>query len=530
MAARSARDDSARARPEDESLTRAVDELELSTRGNAVRAHERAQELLDEVGDRGDPVLVRRLQLIQADCDSARWNDAASVQAIRAIQLWALTHDEPALQARSHRHLAVVCRRAGALDQALTHAVAAVDMLPRRASARLRADHLQILADALGMSGETSEAMRRYDQAAGLARRARAWEQLVIILNNEAYSLLEVDRVEESLAVVTELLSLLALVQVRSHWQVLDTVATAYVQAGRIAEAEQVLEPLARHHAEGGQLDDRADMISLVTLASIKRHLGRLDEAAALLADVRSDAAAVEQHELVVVLLQEEAELLAAQGRHREALDTYREFHTRTLGLRSQQQAARARALHAVLESDETRREREEFRQLALVDPLTGMANRRALGEHLLTMLQPGATPTVLALLDLDHFKRVNDRCSHMIGDAVLVKAAELVEGVARGLRGGLAARLGGEEFVVVGQLDGDPADAGALMRFGENLRTVIEAQDWTTQGCPGLRLTTSIGVSASPVDGTTQRELLTVADERVYAAKAAGRNTVVVR
>ncbi len=127
-----------------------------------------------------------------------------------------------------------------------------------------------------------------------------------------------------------------------------------------------------------------------------------------------------------------------------------------------------------------------------------------------------GRGPVGVALLDLDHFKAVNDTFTHAMGDEVLCRVADLLRASC-----GYAGRHGGEEFIVL--IEADPAAAAACC---ERLRAAIEAYDWAGLA-PGLAVTASVGLTALRADDTAE-SVVRRADEHLYAAKRAGRNTVV--
>jgi diguanylate cyclase (GGDEF)-like protein len=171
------------------------------------------------------------------------------------------------------------------------------------------------------------------------------------------------------------------------------------------------------------------------------------------------------------------------------------------------------------------RAEREQAQQQlrfwqdeALRDPLCGVLNRRGLQMAARGLLQPGRLVAVL-LLDLDHFKSINDRFGHALGDQVLVQAAQLMQSAIR--EGDLLARLGGEEFCVL--LPGcgpEPAQ-----RLADKLRTRIAEADWSLLD-PALGLSVSGGIATGQGEASLD-ELIAVADQRLYEAKAEGRNRI---
>ena len=152
-------------------------------------------------------------------------------------------------------------------------------------------------------------------------------------------------------------------------------------------------------------------------------------------------------------------------------------------------------------------------------DPLTGVLNRGAFQERLdRALAAPDQHPLVLALLDLDHFKAVNDRYGHPAGDRALRRFCEIVQAEAR-LDDALG-RLGGEEFGLL--LPG--TDLAGAHAFADRLRATVARE--TAVGEVGL--TVSIGLCES-IPGTTSEELLRSADVALYSAKRAGRNCVAV-
>ncbi|MGY2130137.1 histidine kinase N-terminal 7TM domain-containing diguanylate cyclase [Blastococcus sp. SYSU DS0617] len=192
----------------------------------------------------------------------------------------------------------------------------------------------------------------------------------------------------------------------------------------------------------------------------------------------------------------------------------------------SEQQARQAavEALNQQLAEQvrEIDRLRAELAEEAVRDPLTGLHNRRHL-DRVLADDGVGAgldRPAVIAL-DIDHFKRVNDRFGHAAGDAVLTAVARLLQAAVRGAD--TAVRLGGEEFLVV--LPG--ADREQALRRAEQMRRDVAAAVHEVGG-EQIRVTISAGVAVGPDDGASAAALLEAADQALYSAKAAGRDRVV--
>jgi two-component system cell cycle response regulator len=171
--------------------------------------------------------------------------------------------------------------------------------------------------------------------------------------------------------------------------------------------------------------------------------------------------------------------------------------------------------------------------QTGFTDALTGWHNRGYLDTRLkeeLARSQREQTPTVCLLLDIDHFKSVNDSHGHAAGDTVLCEVARRIEGQIRG--SDISARYGGEEFVVL--LPNTPLEAGR--RLAERIRTAVSAAPFSVANAvKPLTVTVSIGLAEyRPTAGREDPEgagkrLLAEADVALYEAKAAGRNTIVL-
>jgi diguanylate cyclase len=148
----------------------------------------------------------------------------------------------------------------------------------------------------------------------------------------------------------------------------------------------------------------------------------------------------------------------------------------------------------------------------AQTDPLTGLNNRRSMEKDLKTLFAMKArynTDFSLAIIDLDHFKQLNDEHGHLFGDQMLQQFAELLDKSVR--ETDTAARFGGEEFIVIMP----HTDLNGACVFAERLRQLVESS---------LPVTVSMGVTGALDDDSTQT-LLTRADAALYAAKSAGRN-----
>jgi len=170
-------------------------------------------------------------------------------------------------------------------------------------------------------------------------------------------------------------------------------------------------------------------------------------------------------------------------------------------------------------------KDREQQRELAVRDGLTSLYNRRAFNELLVSSIanedrrEEGRLG--LIILDLDHFKKLNDTFGHPAGDAALRSCARLLMQHLR--KGDQAARFGGEEFVII--LPG--LDEDRAVQAAERLRVGVEKHRLVFEGAR-IPLAASFGVAVWPADGRDPETLLASADRALYSAKESGRNRVV--
>jgi len=164
---------------------------------------------------------------------------------------------------------------------------------------------------------------------------------------------------------------------------------------------------------------------------------------------------------------------------------------------------------------------RRQFEQAALSDALTGFRNRRWLDQTLPRIVQRhlhASEPLCIAMMDIDHFKRVNDSFGHAAGDAVLLQVGRLVRGNLR--PSDFAARVGGEEFALIFPQTSLPGAISAA----ERLREAIAGAAFDYEGRPLPQVTVSLGLVELERSADSQK-LLAQADVALYAAKQAGRN-----
>jgi two-component system cell cycle response regulator len=175
---------------------------------------------------------------------------------------------------------------------------------------------------------------------------------------------------------------------------------------------------------------------------------------------------------------------------------------------------------------ESTMADNARLEHLAQTDPLTQLLNRRALAERITGEMERALrydSSMALLLIDLDHFKQVNDTYGHLVGDDVLRDVGQLLRETIRGCD--IVARYGGEEFLV---LLPETDDAGAES-FAERIRLAVEEHLFAREArVEPLRLTASVGVAVFPAARIESvDDLFARADAALYRAKAAGRNRV---
>jgi diguanylate cyclase (GGDEF)-like protein len=363
----------------------------------------------------------------------------------------------------------------------------------------------------LMVSGEHDEAIaeigRALELAAGLAPRNRF--ALGVVTCTRAEILLAVDRAAEALEDARTAMDHLTV----------DGDPNPYL-FGMCVRVE-VLALVALGRVDRAWRDARAAMERLGESVPQARSMILQEVASALHAAGRDDRA--------YEALAESAEL--ERLAFRELTELHRDFERAVV----ERTAARSEAdtlatkngeLEATLVAlAEAHRELEELqaqlREQADRDWLTGLYNRRYLAGVLERVSgTPAPDELSLAAVDLDHFKSVNDRFGHDVGDRVLARTAQLLSATVRA--SDVVARAGGEEFVVV-MPHADAAEAAAC---ADRLCAAIAAEPWHRLAV-GLTITASIGVVTADGRTASVESLVQLADRRLYAAKRAGRNRV---
>ncbi len=293
-----------------------------------------------------------------------------------------------------------------------------------------------------------------------------------------------------------------------------------------------------------GELDVLARARAL--LAEILMDLDRLDEAEQILVEATEatdrlgSVTSVMVWHMLAVCRERRGDLrgaLAAMRRYVTAVTASRDMQVHNTAAVN---AARLRREEVERERDTWRRTSEHERRAARVDPLTGIENRRAFTDAMIEHARE-ASRLALAIVDLDHFKSVNDRFGHVVGDEVLVRVGAAMLAALPDPRStgpspevGLY-RVGGEEFVMAFAVDG--MHDRTVVAMVEQVRRAVAAVDFSDIGVPvrdehsgDLAVTASAGVAIGvPVDAASPAgDLLRAADRHLYTAKSKGRNRLV--
>jgi diguanylate cyclase (GGDEF)-like protein len=493
----------------------ALDTVIGSRPGEAGRLALELQQRAEALGDLGS---VASALVYRAEAAGRQGQQAVAAELItRSRELGAALEPETAVRgswvmARMHNDLG---DHAAALEQIMDGVAA----FGPEVSPRLQARVTLTGADLLDDLGAREDSLLWYSRAERLADGDPHMQLLVA--NNRAYASLSFGDAADAETQAQLLMELS-----RRHDRpltagVLDTIANVHLLRG---DAQAAVETALQAVALTPQDDTkRADgpPEHLLTLAVAHRRLGRFAEAAETLRRARSACGPEGHGRMRVRILEQEAEVLADLGDFEGAYRTYKTFHAADRDLLSAQREAAARSRQTIFETAKAREEAAQYREEARRDPLTGLRNRLYVEEHLNRLLESAGTVGV-ALIDLDHFKSVNDTFSHEVGDEVLRTVSRVLEACVAEAGGpsSFAARLGGEELLVV------TADAARGAReVAELARAAVEGHDWSGL-TPGRVVTFSAGIAVA-LPGDTRTTLLSRADAALYEAKSAGRNRV---
>jgi diguanylate cyclase (GGDEF)-like protein len=441
-------------------------------------------------------------------CDLGQFEQALA-DGRHALELAERSASEPA-RARAYEYLGAAYSQLGQHEQGIAYLKQAVDIARGTGDAPLLAHCSGFLG--LGYLEHGAQAKQQGEPATALYRQAIRW-------------LDERVRVERSMGSVIAA-------------STLANLAFCHGEIGEYDAAEACLEEgFAVARAHGNQ---HFPLWLTHNRGELRLAQGRPQEARALLEAVV--AAAGPRASLVLKSLRPLAKCCEQTGDLAAALVYFRRYHDVYARQKSDEAQRLSRAIAVQMETEQAKNQAEierlraqaleranrslsqkaeQLSRASFEDPLTGLANRRRLDAVLEGMRHErrARRSFAIALIDIDHFKRVNDTYSHLVGDEVLRRLGRLL-GDCR--HEDLAARYGGEEFALLLH-DVDRATAHALC---DRLRARIQDHPWH-EIHPKLRVTASIGI-ANAADSEDLAVVLAAADRRLYAAKHGGRNAVV--
>lgn len=427
-------------------------------------------------------------------------------------------------------HLATLYRRVGDLDEAIRLQQQLRDRARRKGATYDESIYTYALAQVQQAQRQWSDAFESYRQATAASEKLGDRPGAAYAAYGMARSLLQLKRAGEALPFAERALELLdRTADPRQYEHACVTRAEALIALDRSAEARAALDEVGPAIRQRGEQALLAEW--LVVNSRVQRALGRWPEAYQALAEARDLEGRLQDQRLS----EQSARLRMQFNRQRDAddLSALRQLNAQGQRLRRTQAVAlglfvillAGLALVAVRKVRQARR----LQNLAATDELTGLPNRRALvaaAETALAQARRSGAPTAMLMIDVDHFKRINDTHGHAFGDEVLRHLGRVLTA---GLRDhDRLGRLGGEEFLAV-LPEATREDA---RRVAERMRAAVAAAPLPGPGTGGgsplpVTVTVSIGVAAG-LDGTADA-LIARADAAMYRAKHAGRNAVAV-
>lgn len=466
--------------------------------------------------------LEKRADLVTADF-ACRNGDLGTATAIaQEVGTWAERCGETYLQARSAFVLSTVAFAIGDTATTLVEGVHCVRLLEENAPLGIRIDHM--LMAAVGAGAGTPEGDRWYAEVLDLALAGHDISAALVIHNNKAWHHYTVGERPEAMQHVIEMLLLSRRFAKPLKAVMLDTIARVQVLHEDFEAALHTLAPVLEEDSqiELGEPTARADC--LIAAAAIHRRQENFAEAAALLDLAHHEAARGDLLASQAQVHEERALWHAAQGDFAQAFSSYVQFHALASRARSEEAQRHAHLVEAAYEVEQASRDVRRFRELAYHDPLTGLPNRRFLDEELFRMCgiaHRDGTAMSAAIVDADHFKRINDELSHERGDEVLQILGRLLEQSAG--QPAVVGRLGGEEFALLLPHLGP----SQVVQVCEQVCAAVREHDWSPV-TGAIPVTVSIGVSTATTGSTSPGILLAGADRNLYTAKRNGRDCVV--
>jgi diguanylate cyclase (GGDEF)-like protein len=435
----------------------------------------------------------------------------------------------------------------GDYANALSYGLKALDLSRAGGFKILEARALDGLAAIHAASDDPQQALKEGDLALSLIRGEHDESLEALVLNNIANILLEQGEYVRALEYSKQSLETVNRLELNERRsEIADTLAQILQKMGEYEHAEQLLsETLIMEIATQQELGQAYSLLSLggLHLSQEKLEQAETDFHKSLEIAIKIDARPV-QMECYVNLI----EMAKRRGNwqlaftyHESLYEIYKDIHTQTtskrlsiLKLVHQVETARRDAEIYHLRNDELSREIEErkrmesaLHELAITDPLTGLLNRRQFFNVAKMLLEQAARyrhPVSIMVLDIDHFKQINDTYGHAVGDQALIHLAGKITHTVRSVD--VTARFGGDEFVIL-MPETDTPDA---VKVAKRLQGNVAEKAFPAKETV-FHLALSIGLANTSMkkDMLSIDVLLELADHALYAAKQAGRNQVFV-
>jgi diguanylate cyclase (GGDEF)-like protein len=418
-------------------------------------------------------------------------------------------------------------------------AMQVADQLP--GEYELMCDCLNTLGAVYDESGFFEPAISCYKKSLEIARQHSALRSQVISLNNIAMSYVSFERAQEALPMLPEMQALAKQLDYEHNNLIGDTIGQIYLALKDYPTAITYFKQVIADSNKTGY--EKRDIESYIHLSKVLIETGQLDEATqyALYAfqiaqQINYAMALSDVHELL-------ARLYELKGDYRLALEHHKQFHSLSeskfsrdtlqkisdLTVSFQVEASRKDAeilrlknLTLLQELEDHKRNFEELEKQAKTDPLTGLLNRRSFYELVnqqCEFARRNHKPLALILLDIDHFKAINDLYGHLAGDQLLVEFAKLLYASTRKMD--VCCRYGGEEFIALLPI----ADNKEAWQVAERFRRALAETTLKING-RDVKITVSAGIAQFLPEDTLE-DLLARADNALYISKRAGRNRI---
>ena len=405
---------------------------------------------------------------------------------------------------------------------------------------------LTSLGTVYSKTGRHTQAMEAFQKVLQVLDDKPASRGKGITFNNLSIAQIRIGNYKEALHNAQKGLRIMKDLKLRAlEASLLETLSQAYFNLGDLSSAEEALQTSLVISREIGIIS--AEMEAVLTLSKVYQSQGRLEPACDLLNQALQLMDKRQLHIYRYKCHEMLAKIHEGRGNLPAALAHYRQYHSavqqalaesarfRLENLKTLYQVEKIRKEAEILklqnltlerEIEDRRRDHSELEKLAVTDPLTGLFNRRhffTLGEYELEKSQKSGGLFSMIMLDIDHFKRVNDTYAHAIGDLVLTAIAGLISEHSR--KGDLCFRFGGEEFTIL--LPGIGIEKS--VEIAERVRKAIDTTPIEVNA-QAIAITASLGVTQAQPQDAGLTAVIARADQALYQAKSAGRNRVAVQ